>query len=179
MSVYNKNNKFISYIIILAAFFVVILFTKDQIVMIQENRDLRDTYTIKLKDTTTKLEKINEKRTMLNNSSENIDKYDIFVKEDEIIDYLYSYIEESNRKNWVSIIKNISISDPHDTELWFKETVINFNLLVPSEEKLKRILDFLTSPKSKYNFFISSFAYPYWDIEWNFEVTIPLKILYK
>jgi len=179
MSIYNTNNKFITYLIILATLFVVVLFTKDQIIMIQENNDLRDSYEIKLKDTKAKLEAINEKKAMLNKSSENIDKYDLVIKEDEVIDYLYGYIEESNRKNGVSIIKSISITEPKDTELGFKETQINLNILVPSEEKLKRILDFLTSPKSKYNFFIDSFTYPYWEIKWNFEVTIPLKILYK
>ncbi|MCD5385327.1 hypothetical protein LRZ95_01520, partial [Candidatus Gracilibacteria bacterium] len=61
----------------------------------------------------------------------------------------------------------------------FKEIKINLNILVPSEEKLKRILDFLTSPKSKYNFFIDNFTYPYGEIKGNFKVTIPLKILYK
>jgi len=179
MSVYNKNNKFISYLIILATFFIVVLFTKDQIIKIQENRDLRDTYNIELADKKTQLAEINKKRAMLNKSSENIDKYILEIKEDEIIDYLYSYIEETNKRNWVSIIKNISISDPKDTELWFKETLITLELLVPSEEKLKRTLEFLTSSKSKYNFFITSFTYPYWEIDWNFSVTIPLKVLYK
>lgn len=179
MSVYNKNNKFISYLIILSTFFIVVLFTKDEILMIQENRDLRDTYNIKLEDKKTQLTEINDKRLMLSKSSENIDKYDVNIKEDEIIDYFYSYIEEINKRNWVSIIKSISISNPKDTELWFRETTINLELLVPSEEKLKRILEFLTSPKSKYNFFISSFTYPYGEIKWNFNVTIPLKILYR
>lgn len=179
MSIYNKNNKFITYLIILTTLFIVILFTKNQIIMIQENNDLRDSYSIKLKDTKEKLKAINEKKAMLNESSENIDKYDLVIKEDELIDYLYWYIEESNRKNGVSIIKSISITEPKDTELGFKETQINLNILVPSEEKLKRILDFLTSPKSKYNFFIDNFTYPYWEIKWNFKVTIPLKILYK
>lgn len=179
MSVYNQKNKFISYVLILLSLFIIVLFTKDEISMIQENSDLRDSYKIQLDDKKTKLNEINEKRNMLNNSSENIDKYDLVIKEDEIIDYLYSYIEETNRNNWVTIIKSISISDSHDTELWFKETLIDLNLLVPSEEKLKKILDFLTSAKSNYNFFITSFNYPYWEIDWNFEVTIPLRILYK
>jgi predicted Holliday junction resolvase-like endonuclease len=117
MSVYNKNNKFMSYLIIVATFFIVVLFTKNEIVKIQENIDLRDTYTIELESKKTQLEEINKKRAMLNNSSENIDKYIVEIKEDEIIDYLYSYIEETNKRNGVSIIKSISISDPHDTEL--------------------------------------------------------------
>jgi len=99
MPVYNQKNKFISYILILLSLFIIILFTKDQIVMIQENNDLRDSYKIQLHDKKVKLNEINEKRNMLNNSSENIDKYDLNIKEDEIIDYLYSYIEETNRNN--------------------------------------------------------------------------------
>jgi hypothetical protein len=99
MSVYNQKNKFISYVLILLSLFIIVLFTKDEISMIQENSDLRDSYKIQLDDKKTKLNEINEKRNMLNNSSENIDKYDLVIKEDEIIDYLYSYIEETNRNN--------------------------------------------------------------------------------
>jgi hypothetical protein len=50
---------------------------------------------------------------------------------------------------------------------------------MPNEERLKNILDFLTSTKSKYKFFISSFSFPYGDIEGNFNVSIPLKVLNK
>lgn len=179
MSVYNKNNKFVTYLIILASFFVLILFTKGEVLKIQENIDLKDTYKIELETNKGKLSEINTKKIELNNSSENIDKYELDIKEDEVIDYLYSYIEETNRKNGVAIIKSISISDSKDTEMWFKETTINLNLLVPSEEKLKMILSYLTSPKSKYNFFISNFNYPYGKTETNLNVTIPLKVLYK
>jgi hypothetical protein len=101
------------------------------------------------------------------------------VKEDEIIDYLYSYIEETNRRNWITLIKNISISNPKKTEIWFNETDINLTLTIPNEKKLKTILLFLTSSKSKYNFFINSFNYPYGKNDWDFTVTLPLKLLYK
>jgi hypothetical protein len=36
---------------------------------------------------------------MLNKSSEDIDKYEVTIKEDEIVDYIYSYIEETNKRN--------------------------------------------------------------------------------
>jgi hypothetical protein len=48
MAVNNKNNKFISYIIILVTFFVLILFTKGEILELQENIDLKDTSNIEL-----------------------------------------------------------------------------------------------------------------------------------
>jgi hypothetical protein len=95
----KENNKFISYFIMLITFFILILVTKGIIVNIQENNDLKDSYKIELDSKTEQLEKINKKKIMLNKSSENIDKYNIVVKEDEIIDYLYSYIEETNRRN--------------------------------------------------------------------------------
>jgi len=175
----KENNKFISYFIMLITFFILILVTKGIIVNIQENNDLKDSYKIELDSKTEQLEKINKKKIMLNKSSENIDKYNIVVKEDEIIDYLYSYIEETNRRNWITLIKNISISNPKKTEIWFNETDINLTLTIPNEKKLKTILLFLTSSKSKYNFFINSFNYPYGKNDWDFTVTLPLKLLYK
>ena len=175
----NKNNKFISYFIILVTLFILLLVTKNEIIKLQENIDLKESYKIELEWKKDKLASLNEKKNMLNKSSENIDKYEVTIKEDEIIDYLYSYIEETNRRNWVVLIKNISISDPKETEIWFMQTDINLTINVPNENKLKVILLFLTSSKSKYNFYIDSFNYPYWRKDWNFMVTIPLKVLYK
>jgi hypothetical protein len=104
----------------------------------------------------------------------------IEIKEDELIDYIYSYIEKINDKNWVVVVKSLSISEPEDTETWFKETNITLNLRVPNEEKIKQILTFLTSTESKYKFFISSFSFPYGDtVEWSYSISIPLKVLHK
>jgi hypothetical protein len=75
-------------------------------------------------------------------------------------------------------VKSISIWEWKDTEIWFKESDINLNLRMPNNKRLKEILDFLTSDKSKYNFYLSNFSFPYWQ-EGSFNVSIPLKILYK
>lgn len=179
MSVHTNNNKFISYLIILITFFILILFTKWEIFSIQENIDLKDSYSLEFNDVKYELAQMNNFKAWLSESTDVINKFNIEIKEDEIIDYLYSFIEETNRTNWVVLVKNITISNPKKTELWFNETKINLNLLVPTEDKLKRIIKFLTSPKSKYNFYIESFSYPYWKTEWNFSINIPLKILYK
>lgn len=175
----SKNNKFISYLIVLMSLFVIVLFTKDIIFSIQENLDLKENYTLQLESKKVKLTSLNNLKNQLNNSSEDIDKYLVNITEDELIDYVYWYIEESNWKEWIIKVKSISITDEQDTEYGFKETTFNLNLVMPNEERLIDILDFLTSSNSKYNFFINSFNYPYGDIKEDFTVTIPLKILHK
>ena len=179
MSTYGKNNKFVSYLIVLIALFIVILVTKNQITTLQENNDLKETYNMSLSDKKSKLNDLNQLKNKLSSTSQNTDKYNIDINEDEIIDYLYSHIEDTNGSNWIIIVKSISITEPTDTEIWFKETNINLNLRVSNEEKLVNMLDFLTSEDSKYNFFISSFTFPYWNIDKSFNVSIPLRVLHK
>ena len=179
MTLNKKNNKFVSYLIILLTLFVLIIVTKDKLTVLQENLDLRETYSIELEEKKEKLKWLNDLKNELANSSENIDKYIVEIKEDEIIDYIYSYIEKTNTKEGLTIVKSISISNAVDTEIGFKETTINLNLRVPNENRLKHILDFLTSSNSKYNFFINSFSFPYWSTEWSFNISVPLKVLYK
>ena len=179
MSAYNKNNKFVSYLIILIALFILILVTKWEVISMQENSDLKETYNSQLNVKKEKLTELNNLKNELISSSENISKYTIDIKEDELIDYIYSYIEKSNDKEWVTMVKSLTLSEAEDTEIGFKETTVTLTLSVANELKLKDILDFLTSSKSKYKFFISSFNFPYGDLEWNFNVTIPLKILHK
>lgn len=179
MSVYNKDNKFISYIFVLISLFILVLFTKDQVMLIQENLDVREVNNIELTTKVDRLKELNDLKIALENSTENIDKYTAEIKEDEIIDYIYSYIEKTNWVNGITIVKSLSLSEPEDTEIWFKESNVVLNLMVANEDKLKEILNFLTSKESKYNFFITSFNYAYWNSNWNLSISIPLKILYK
>lgn len=179
MSIYNKNNKFVSYLMILISLFILVLFTSDKIKQIYQNIDLKDTYTINLNDKKTKLNELNKLKNSLANSKADLEKYNVTIKEDELIDYIYSSIEKTNNRNGVSIVKNVTISEPTETELWFKETSINVNLRVPSEDKLKEIINLFLSKNSKYHFYISSFSYPMWETQENFSVSLPLKILHK
>ncbi len=179
MSIYNKNNKFISYLIILFALFVLILWTKDQIMLLQENLDLKETVNLELTEKKDKLNTLNTLKAELLKWTNNSVKYYTDIKEDELIDYIYSYIEKENNQDAISIIKNISISNSEETEIWFKETKINLNIIVDNEEKLKKLLNFLVSEKSQYKFFIESFSFPYGEVEWPINVSIPLKVLHK
>ena len=80
MSTYGKNNKFVSYLIVLIALFIVILVTKDQITTLQENNDLKETYNMSLSDKKSKLNDLNQLKNKLTSSSKNTDKYNVEIK---------------------------------------------------------------------------------------------------
>jgi hypothetical protein len=109
MSIYNNNNKFVSYLIILATLFILFLFTKDKVSSIQENLDLRDTYKTSLNESKTKLTELNNLKNKLANSQDKIDKYNVEIKEDELINYIYTSIEKTNGINGISTVKNVTI----------------------------------------------------------------------
>ncbi|MFK7780455.1 MAG: hypothetical protein QM490_04970 [Candidatus Gracilibacteria bacterium] len=179
MSIYKKNNKFVSYLIILITLFILVLITKGKFDVLQEKLDSKETLSFSLDEKREELLELNAKKDELAKSSENIDKYMVEIKEDELIDYIYSYIEKINDRDGVVIVKSISISEPEDTEIGFKQSNITLNLRIPNETRLKQILDFLTGPESKYNFFISSFSFPYSNTEGSYNVSVPLKVLHK
>jgi hypothetical protein len=101
------------------------------------------------------------------------------VKEDEVIDYIYSYVEWINSEKGIINIKSIRFSEGKKNELGFLESDVQLSLVVSDEDMLLRFLDFLVSPKSQYNFFIDNFSYPNDGRTWSFSVNVPLKIFYK
>ena len=174
-----SNNKFFSYILILLSIIIIFIFIKDIIFNIQSNLDINEKYSLDLKNKKQELNKLSQLKNNIKGNNKDIDKYLLDIKEDEVIEYIYSYIESINNENGSVIIKDISISEPKNTDIWFRQTDINLNLVVSNEKKLNNILFFLTKEDSKYNFFIKNFSYPYWKINWSFSVVIPLKVLYK
>jgi hypothetical protein len=97
--------------------FIVVLITKDQILVLQEKLDLKETYTQNLAEKRIKLNELNELKNELLSSDTNTRKYNVEIKENEIIDYIYSFIEDSNNQKGIVLIKSISISEPVETEM--------------------------------------------------------------
>jgi hypothetical protein len=89
--------------------FVLIIATKGNIIKLQQNLDLKGTTNFELNLKKDKLKNLNELKNKLESSSESIDKYLVELKEDELINYIYSYIEDTNSANGVIIVKSISI----------------------------------------------------------------------
>ena len=182
MQIANKNNKLYGYIIILISLFIVVLFTRNQISSMQVKLDEKEQKEIELQTKRDELQKLNDIKSKIETESSDINKYIYKISEDELINYIYSKVEEDNLKyaDWVTTIRSLSISKWELNEIGFYESNISLNLRVPSEDRMFKILDFFIDKDSKYKFFIESFNYPKTDGEsGSYNVTIPLKIFYK
>lgn len=181
MSIYKKDNNLKSYILLLVSFFILVLVTKDQIFLVQENSDNNEQLNIELSEKRNNVENLNNLKNELKNNTgslSEISKYLIDFKEDEIIDYIYSYSNENEYENWI-IIKNISFSKWLTNEFGLKESNITVSVKANSEINIKKFINFLVSDDSKYKFYISSFSYPYWKVDSIISVNIPMKLFYK
>lgn len=179
MTFLEKNNKFNSYLIILLWLFILVFFTRTQITAFQENSETKEIKQIELDNIREKHKKLNKQSEELVNDTTIVEKYLVTINEDELVDYIYWYIEILNRGSDITYINSLSVSEWKKSEIGFLESKISLNLNVPSEIKLKTILNFLTKQDSKYNFYIESFNYPKVDPSRSFNINIPLKVLYK
>ncbi|MDD3144872.1 MAG: hypothetical protein PHV23_02055 [Candidatus Gracilibacteria bacterium] len=127
------------------------------------------------------LQKLNDVKIVVDSKESDINEYISTFSEDELIDYIYSKIEEDNLKytDGVSTIRSLSMSEGKLNEIGFMESTITLNLRIPTEDRMFKILDFFIKDGSKYKFFIDSFTYPKLDSESSYNITIPLKIFYK
>lgn len=181
MSIWNKNNKIYWYIIILLSLFIFVLFTRNQITNMQFKFDEKEQKEIVLQSKRDELQKLNDVKIVVDSKESDINEYISTFSEDELIDYIYSKIEEDNLKytDGVSTIRSLSMSEWKLNEIGFMESTITLNLRIPTEDRMFKILDFFIKDGSKYKFFIDSFTYPKLDSESSYNITIPLKIFYK
>jgi hypothetical protein len=173
---YSKNNKLISYVIILIWFFVLLIFTKDIYVWLTDTLKIKDEKNIIFEEKNNELIKLEKIQKFLYKNNTKIKRYNIEIKEDEILDYIYAYL---TNKKWLEI-HSLNIQNTSETEIWFKQTKVELNLLVRNENKLLQLLDYLVNNNDwKYGFFLESFTFPYGEKKWDYNVTIPLKLLHK
>lgn len=175
----KKDNKFVSYLILLFSLFILFLLTLKQYENMQVNFDKKSELETEINEKRNTIKKYNDISEKIKIDDKILKKYLTNIHEDELIDYIYSYVENSNTDESVIEIQNLSISKGIKNELGFNQTNLDLSLIVSNEDTMKRILDFFASPSSKYNFIIDNFSYPNdWRTK-SFNVNIPLKIFYK
>ena len=179
MSIYKKDNKFISYLVILLSLFVLVLFTKTEVMNMQENFDAKDTVELELQAKTNELSELNEIEKKLKKDDSATKRYEVSITEDKLMNYFYGYIETIDSQVGSIGIKSISISEEKENELGFLETSVTLSLNVSNEAVLKQFLDFTVQESADYQFFIDSFFFPTDWREGGFSVNLPLKLYYK
>lgn len=179
MSVELKNNTFVSYLIVLSALFILILFTKDQVMNMQFNLDQKEQVTRELQDARKKQAALVKTAADVKKEWSQTERYLTPFTEDEILEYLHSYSDTVNAGSGTIFINSINISEKTENELGFFETKVNINAEVSDKAMMKSFLDYLVAEDAKYRFFIDSFFYPNDEREGNFNIQIPLKIFYR
>lgn len=179
MWVIKKENKFVSYLIILISLFVLFIFTLEQYKQMQINLDNNLQLLSKSNEKYQQIQKNDKIREKIKNNEIETNKYLVTIKEDEIIKYIYWYIEDTNSSENKVEIKSIDISEPKKNDLGFLETDINLSVKVSNDITMKRLLYFFVSESSKYKFFIDNFTYPNDWRMWSYSLEIPLKVFYK
>ena len=112
----GNNSKFLSYIVLLIAFFILIFVTKDFFYTLQENLDDKSHYTSKLSDVQ---EELAELDTLQQNFTSNQDellarvsKYTVDFTSENVFNYIYAYVDNVNSEGKGSIImKSLSFSE--------------------------------------------------------------------
>lgn len=91
------NNKLLSLIILLFSLMILVFFTRNSFYTLQSNLDTQVQKTKEQADKKAELEKLNKLKTDLESGKNDmINRYAIDFKEDEIVNYIYSYLEDTN-----------------------------------------------------------------------------------
>jgi hypothetical protein len=177
----NQNNKFISLLLVLVSFVIMIFFTKWFFYDLQWNLDIHSKNEEKLEEKKEELSKLKALKDSLAKWKDGeIEKYSANFREDILSAYIYWYVEDTNGQGWFIAIKDIHFVEGKNNEYWFKEWKLELSIRVSDELTLLRFLSFLISKDSEHKFFIESLSYS--EIESSmggFNISIPLKVFYK
>lgn len=191
MSVELKNNTFVSYLIVLLALFILVLFTKDQVMNMQFNLDQKEQINSELKNVRIKQQALVDTAADVEKQWSVTQRYlrpevegeksieNIMFTEDEILKYFHDYSNLVNSGSGTIFIKDINVSQKTENEFGFFETKININAEVSDKKMMMTFLDYLIAEDAQYRFFIDNFFYPNDEREGNFNIQVPLKIFYR
>ena len=183
MNTLQKDNKFLSLLIGLFAFFIFVFFTTNIYAEMQWNLEENKWKTEKLLNLDSKLSNLNSLKNNLedrsNSQSKKIKKFTSKFSEDRLVSYINNYIEETNKDDINLFLDSISFSENKKSEIWFREIKIDLKISkIKNKYILNNLLDYLTSTSSEYSFFITELNFPF-EKSGQYKVNIPLKMYIK
>ncbi len=179
MSAELKNNKFLSYFLILISLFIVILFTSNQVMNVQENNDRFQELEKEISDVREQQEELQKIKQDITQSGAVTQRYLSDFTENEMLDYLYTYQETSNNAQWNLQITSISLTQASENDFGFLEKEVTIDAIVSDQQVMKDFLNYLVAEDAKYRFFISNFNFPNDGREGGYNISVPLKIFYR
>lgn len=174
----KKNSKLVSYMLIALSFLFLIIVTKSMYYDVQVAGDSLSQANTDLSNKKQDLDKMNKlKASFASNQdiAQTINRFNVSLSEQDLIEYFYSYAYKTNAG--VSI-NNMSMEKWSKNEMGFMQSNINLSVTFRDEIAMQAFMSFLTSSSSKYSFILRNFAYPFGENNKDFQVNIPLKLLY-
>lgn len=174
----KKKSKAISYMLMLLSFLFLIIVTKWIYYDVQVAWDTLSQAKIELSKKNDDLNKMNKVKASLMNDTEinqTLTKFTTEPSEQDLIEYFFSY---SYKPNSGVSIDNMSMEKGSKNETGFMQSNIALAVTFRDEIAMQSFMSFLTSTSSKYSFILQNFSYPFGENNKNFQVNIPLKILY-
>jgi hypothetical protein len=179
----HTQNNFLTYLIVLGSFFVLIFFTKDIYWEIQEKTDTLETQNLELTTNKAELSRLKKLQLdLLGEDSQAVQEIRGFswdFSDENIINHIYSYVQKVNLWDDRIIIRELSLSGGEKSDLGFTKAGVNLDIITSSEETLFGFFNYLTDIDSDFRFYISNFDYDLWGNNWNITVSIPLIFYYK
>jgi len=179
----HSQNNFLSYLLVLVIFFILIFFTKDIYWKIQEQSDSLETQSQEILNQRDRLSNLKNLQQDLSVEESSIDKeirwFSWDFSDENIINHIYSYAQEINLGEERIIIREITLWSWEKSDTWFMEASVDINIITSSEETLFWFLNYLTDDDSDFRFYISNFQYDLWAINGNIAVSVPLMFYYK
>lgn len=158
MSVYKKENKFYSLLILLLSLFIIFLFIFPKFSSINERYIKNDELKNEQENVEKTLINLNDiKNNLTEEQSLEVLKYSKWFSEDEMLYYIMDFVNNQNLINPSEYIKirSISFEKPILNELWFNETQISIDADYSSEDILLNFIDNLTDKSNAYTFFVT------------------------
>jgi hypothetical protein len=181
-STYTQNN-FVSYLILLLVFFVLLFFTKPLYSQLQILLDSKQQQEQEQSEKQKKLWVLNDLQAKLgeegSDALKEIQGFSGSFSDKDMTQYIYSYAQEVNLGTERIIIRELKLSNLWESDLWFAKAEIEISAIFSSETTLFSFMNYLTSDTGTYRFFITDFTYPMNEASWNIQATIPLTLYYK
>jgi uncharacterized protein YpmS len=179
MSVELKNNKFLTYLVVLITLFILVLFTSKQFSQMQVNSDMIYQKQQEITEARQAQEKLQQIKNDVSQSGASVERYMNDFSENEILDYLYMYQETVNTESTKMVINAIQLTESEENEFGFYQKSVIIDAIVADSETMKAFLSYLVAEDAKYRFFVEDFYYPNDGREGSFNISVPLKIFYR
>jgi len=165
----------LTYLLLIVTIFIIFFVTTKLYDSNNQINYSKNTLNQKIKELETKYSELSKIKSDLSKADQkDMEKFLINFSEDELTSYFYDYAK-NNEIN--TSINSINLTEWQKNDFGFKEWNINLNVSFDWEESMIKMLNFIIN-SDKYNFYIHSFDYNFWQI-WPREVSIPIKVLYK